>query len=97
MELTPDNIKVLGGALVASLGIVATAIGFLIRTAYKLGQDASKVATSLESLTEIKAAVKHIPLIETRLGTVEEAWRSTRSDIKHLLRRPSQPDFDGEE
>jgi hypothetical protein len=96
VELTPDNVKVLGGALVASLGVVATAIGFLIRTAYKLGQDAHRIAMGLESLTEIKVAVKEIPVIQTRLGVVEEAWSTTRSDIKHLLRRPSQPDFDGE-
>lgn len=98
-DLTPEHIKILGGVLCTALGLVITAIGFLIRIAYKLGQNATKVATALDALTDIKTAVAKIPLIETRLGTVEEAWAHARSDIKDLLRekRGSHPSFDGEE
>jgi hypothetical protein len=96
VNITPDMIQALGAALVACLGLVLTAVGFLLRTAHKIGRDAQKVSMALDSLVEIKAAVAKIPILETRLGTVEDAWRATRSDIKHLL-RGSHPDMNGEE
>jgi hypothetical protein len=94
--ITPDMVKALGAALVACLSLTLTAIGFLIRAAYKLGQNAQSIGKSLEELTSIKTAVLRIPIIETRLGIVEEAWKTARSDIKHLL-RGSHPDMNGEE
>ncbi len=94
-ELTIENVKLLAGAVFTVLGAVVVAIGFLIRVSYKLGQNATTIAKALESLTEIKLSVAKIPVLETRLGNAEEAWRSTRSDIKHLLRRPSNHDFNG--
>ena len=96
MQVTPEMLKVVGGVCVGALSLMLAAVGFLIRTAYKIGQDAQKVGTSLETLTIIKVQTDKIPIIETRLGTVEEAWKNTRSDIKHLL-RGSRPEADAEE
>lgn len=91
-QITADELRTAGHVLIGFAGILVTAIGFLIRTAYKMGQDAQKVATSLESLTTIKLATDKIPVIEKRLEISEEAWRQSRSDIKHLL-RGSRPDY----
>lgn len=92
-QITPDELRAAGHILIGFAGVLATAIGFLIRTAYKMGKDAQKVSKSLEDLTSMKLATDKIPLIENRLETAEEAWRNTRSDIKHLLRgsRPAIP------
>lgn len=91
-QVTPSDLKAAGGVLVAFAGVLVTAVGFLIRTAFKMGKDAQKVALALDGLTEMKVQVAQIPVIVTRLGTVEKAWETTRSDIKHLL-RGSHPDL----
>ncbi len=92
-EITPDDLKTAGGVLVAFAGVLVTAIGFMLRTAFTMGKDASKVAAALDSLNDIKAEVAKIPIILTRLGTLENAHERSRSDIKHLL-RGSRPDLE---
>lgn len=86
--------KVAAGLASAVLGGVGIALGFLFRLAWKLGGDAKEIRDGLDTLRDIKKAVDDIPLLKQRMGTVEEAWRTTRSDIKHLL-RGSHPGFNG--
>lgn len=93
LTITPDMVRQAGYALIGALGAILTAVGVMLRVAHKLGKDAQKVSTALESLVKIETEVKKIALIEIRLGTVEEAWTNTRSDIKHLL-RGSRPDME---
>ncbi len=90
--ITPEDLRTAGGLLAGFAGVLIAAIGFLIRTAFKMGKDASKVATALDGLVEIRKAVDQIPIIVTRLTTLENAHTSIRSDIKHLIRRPSHTD-----
>lgn len=89
-----DILKLAGGIASAVLVAVATAVGFLMRTAFKLGHDAKEIREGLDAIRDIKVAVAELPVLKNRLGTVEEAWRSTRSDIKHLL-RGSNPFLNG--
>jgi hypothetical protein len=98
MEITQEMIHWLGGALVAALSIVVAAIGMLLRVAMKVGANAEKFATGLTMLTDLKKAVDKIPIIEKEIGTLQDAWKNTRSDIKELRRerRGSQPAWDGE-
>lgn len=82
------------GGLAVGLG---TAIALLFRLAFKLGGDAHEIKEGLRDLTEIKVAVQELPVIKVRLGTVEAAWGTLRSDIKHLLRHSNGAWKDGDE
>ena len=86
--------KLAGAIASCLLGGVGVALGFLFRLAWKLGGDAKEIRDGLESLQDMKKSVDELPVIKNRLGTVEEAWRATRSDIKHLL-RGSHPGWNG--
>lgn len=86
--------KLAGAIASCLLGGVGVALGFLFRLAWKLGSDAKEIRDGLEIIREMKTEIAELPVIKTRLGTVEDAWRATRSDIKHLL-RGSRPGFNG--
>ena len=90
-QISAEELKIARDVLVGVAGVLVAAVGFLIRIAYKMGKDAEKVAIAIATITEIKTSVELIPVLVSRIGTVEEAWHTTRSDIRHLL-RGSRPD-----
>lgn len=89
-----DALKLAAGIASAVVGAVFVAIGFLFRVAYRLGGDAKEIKSGLERLKKLEERIEDVPLLKQRIGTVEEAWRTVRSDIKHLL-RGSHPGFNG--
>lgn len=94
VELAKWGLGLFGGVI----AFVSAAIALLFRIAFKLGSDATAIKEALVDIGEIKKAVEKLPIIEQRVGTLEDAWKHTRSDIKDLLgvRRGSRPEFDGE-
>lgn len=98
--MTPDLLKFAIGSAASFTVVLVAAVVFLLRVSFKLGQTANEIQTVAKDMTTIKTSVEEIPIIRTRLGTVEEAWESLRSDFKELRRRVdgrSHPDYNGEE
>lgn len=89
----------LGGAGALTVVIVG-AVLFLLRVSFKLGHTARDIEKVAEEIKSVKANADQVPVLVTRMGTVEEAWRRTNSDMREIRRAVwgrSQPDFNGEE
>lgn len=87
------------GAAGALAVVIVGAVLFLLRVSFKLGGVAKTVEEVGEKMASIKANADQVPVLTTRLGTVEEAWRRMNSDVREIRRAVmgrSRPDFDGE-
>lgn len=99
VSLSPEQIAelvttakwLLGGAVTAGLGWIA----FLLKITYSMGGHVAELKTVAKDMVGIKAHADQVPVILTRLGTLEGVYQRSRSDIEELkrLRPPSVPDF----
>lgn len=74
IELAKWGLGLFGGVVT----LVAAAIAALFRISFKLGSDAREIKEALKDLGEMKADVKKIPAIETKLDTLAEAQAEDR-------------------
>lgn len=107
--LTGDDVReILTSAkwLLGGVGaVIATIIGFLVRLAYVFGGHVRELKEVSSDMLTIKAHADRVPVLETRLGTLEkmqeESVRRFRSDIDGLKekipRPPSMPQIEGGE
>ncbi len=73
----------LGGGL----AIICTALGVLIRVAYKIGADSKEISLGLSEIREMKSDLKQVPILAVRIGGLEHTYQRLRSDFKELSRR----------
>ncbi len=92
-QITAEELRTAGHILLGFGGILVAAIGFLIRTAYKLGRDAEKFSTGLLAIAKIEIAVDEIPVLRTKIDSVAEFTRRNTSDISRILHRTSSHDI----
>jgi len=98
-QVTPDQIAgmlstvkwIVGGALTGA-GLI---IGWLVALAFKMGGHVAQLKDVAKDMTEIKTNADKVPVLETRIATIENVVGRHNSDIKGLL-RGSNPAFNGE-
>lgn len=79
-------------------GIAAT-VAFLLKIAYSMGGHVAELKAVAKDMTGIKTHADKVPVLETRVGTLESVFQRQRSDIEELRRRgalrpPSVPEID---
>ncbi len=94
LNLSPEMMKWIGGAVVGVIGAMFTVLGVILRVAHNLGKDSQKIATGLQTLDKFEPVVKQVPILVEQVGTLRGLYEQNRSDIKELLRdkRGSRPD-----
>jgi hypothetical protein len=92
-HVTIEDLKIARDVLIGFASVLCVVLGFIVRTAYKMGRTAQKMADSLERISAWEKTVALVPLLDTRIGTLEGAVSRSISDIKELLRerRNSSP------
>lgn len=89
-ELVATAKWIIGGTFAG----IAAVLGFLLRLSYSFGGHVAQLKDIAKDMTEIREHADQVPLLEQRVGQLEDSFKRTRSDIKDLLRRPSSPGFE---
>lgn len=85
------------GACLATIIAVCSGIVFVINSSRAAGRREEKLDSAIGKLSKFEALVELVPILATRIGTLENAVSKMNSDFKHLRRSGSNPNWTGEE